>query len=42
MADLMNVPVSEVEDRMTWLEIHIPSIYLSTPSESLKALVDSM
>ena len=41
VADLMNVPVSEVKDRMTWLETHIPRVYLSAPSECLKGLVDS-
>ena len=42
VADLMNVPVSEVKDRMTWIETHFPTIYTSAPSEFLKVLVDSM
>lgn len=42
VADLMNVPVTEVTDRMTWFEKCFPNIYLSTPSECLKVLVDSM
>ena len=42
VADLMNVPVSEVKDRMTWFEAHFPTIYMSAPSEFLKVLVDSM
>ena len=42
VADLMNVPVSEVKDRMTWIETHFSTIYLSAPSEFVKVLVDSM
>ena len=42
VADLMNVPVSEVKDRMIWIETHFSTIYLSAPSEFVKVLVDSM
>lgn len=42
VADLLNVPVSEVDDRITWLEKHFHSIYTSTPSEFLKTFVDSV
>lgn len=42
VADLLNVPVSEVDDRTTWLEKKFPAIYTSTPSEYLKTFVDSV
>ena len=42
VADLLNVPVSEVNERTTWLEKTFPAIYTSLPSEYLKTFVDSM
>ncbi|WAR20638.1 TPC1-like protein [Mya arenaria] len=36
VADLLNVPVSEVEDRIIWLEKVVPQLYNSRPSEYLK------
>ncbi|XP_045185027.2 uncharacterized protein LOC123543029 [Mercenaria mercenaria] len=42
VADLLNVPVSEVADRTTYLEKWFPKIYNSTPAEYLKTFVDSV
>ncbi|XP_052766149.1 uncharacterized protein LOC128207337 [Mya arenaria] len=42
VADLLNVPVSEVEDRITWLEKVVPQLYNSRPSEYLRSFVDSV
>ena len=42
VADLLNVSVSEVGQRKTWMEIHCPGAYNSRYSKLVKAAVDSM
>ncbi|XP_060568420.1 uncharacterized protein LOC132727023 [Ruditapes philippinarum] len=42
VADLLNVPVSEVEDRITILEKWFPNMYNSIPAEYVKTFVDSV
>lgn len=42
VADLLNVPISEVNDRITWLEMTFPSVYLSFASKRIKTVVQTM
>ncbi|KAH3844389.1 uncharacterized protein LOC127873579 [Dreissena polymorpha] len=42
VADLLNVQISEVSDRITWLEKTFPRLYLSVPSEFIRTIVDTV
>ncbi|KAH3844387.1 hypothetical protein DPMN_086645 [Dreissena polymorpha] len=42
VADLLNVPISQVNDRITWLEKTFPSVYLSFPSQRIKEVVQTI
>ncbi|KAL4238205.1 Two pore calcium channel protein 1-like [Mactra antiquata] len=42
VADLLNVPVSEVEDRITVFEKVVPTLYNSVAAEYVKTFVDSI
>ena len=42
VADLLNVSISEVGQRKTWLEAHCATFYTSRFSTLLKTAVDSM
>lgn len=39
LADLLNVEVSEVVDRTTFMGHYFPKIYFSTPSKILRTIV---
>ncbi|KAH3859383.1 two pore channel protein 1-like [Dreissena polymorpha] len=42
IADLLNVPISVVSERKTFLEIHFPRFYLSPASRLIRRLVSSL